>query len=57
LTDRPFLGQVDSMLCAAGVRGLRCTGNAIERTAILAGGAPTHFENTALFPNIKRAVV
>jgi hypothetical protein len=24
------------------VRGLRVTGNAVERTAILAGGSPTH---------------
>jgi len=31
-----------------GVRGLRVTGNAIEWTTILTGGAPTHQEQCAL---------
>jgi len=38
------------------VRELRVTGNAVERTAILAGGSPTHFSDDALFPPVRRAI-
>jgi hypothetical protein len=37
-------------LTRVGVRELRCTGNAIERTAILAGGSPTHLQSVRSFP-------
>ena len=39
------------------VRGLRVTGNAVKRTAILTGGSPTHFRDSALFPPLRRALV
>ena len=39
------------------VRELRVTGNAVKRTAILAGGSPTHLRDSALFPPLRRAIV
>ena len=42
---------------ASSVRELRVTGNAVEWTAILTGGSPTHRWNDALFPPMRRAIV
>jgi hypothetical protein len=40
----PKLALPARRVCAAGVRGLRVTGNATKKMAILAGGSPTHCE-------------
>src|SRR3989304_1564249 len=47
----------DDVLVLVGGGGVRVTGNAVKRTAILTGGSPTHFRDSALFPPLRRALV